>query len=452
MSPHAPHDIGTGRQLFVDDYWVASITGAERKLHSPVRREIAIAADNPWEEGGVSYLVTFPDGEGYRGWYRCDTAVGLSDHASIAAHVVSKDGVHWDKPEVGANDFRGSTKNNLVWTGPGINLAPFLDANPSASEAEKYKAIIREGKVLIALASPDGLHWNKIREEPVLTDGPFDTLNLPFWDTWREEYVIYTRGVAGSGNFFGGVRWIRRATSKDFLNWSALEDIDPGEAPYEELYTNSCVQYERAPGTYLMFPSRFVIDRIPDPDWAFGSGVNDIAFMSSRDGLNFDRSFMGAFLRPGLDQENWHERGIYMETGILQTSPEEMSLFVSEHLRYPSARINRYTLRTDGFVSVNARYGGGEFTSRPFVFCGSELEMNYSTSAVGSVQVEIQDDAGHPMPGLSLADAPEKFGDEIDGVYNWNSNESPGRLAGTTVRLRFVLKDADLYAFRFRDV
>lgn len=56
------------------------------------------------------------------------------------------------------------------------------------------------------------------------------------------------------------------------------------------------------------------------------------------------------------------------------------------------------------------------------------------------------------MPGLSLADAPEKFGDEIDGVYNWNSNESPGRLAGTTVRLRFVLKDADLYAFRFRDV
>jgi hypothetical protein len=37
--------------------------------------------------------------------------------------------------------------------------------------------------VLIALASPDGLHWHKMREEPVLTEGPFDTLNIPFWDT-----------------------------------------------------------------------------------------------------------------------------------------------------------------------------------------------------------------------------------------------------------------------------
>jgi hypothetical protein len=201
-----------------------------------------------------------------------------------------------------------------------------------------------------------------------------------------------------------------------------------------------------------MFPSRFVVDRTPDPDWAFGAGVNDIAFMSSRDGLNFDRSFIGAFLRPGLDQENWHERGIYMETGILQTSPEELSLFVSEHLRYPSARINRYTLRTDGFVSVNAGYGAGEFTTRPFVFSGSELELNYSTSAVGSVRVEVQDGEGRPLSGLSLADAPEKFGDEIDGVYNWLNDGSPVGLAGTTVRLRFVLKDADLYAFRFRDV
>jgi len=452
MSTQAPDHIGTDRQLFVDDYWVAESRGVERKLHSPVRREIAIAADNPWEERGVSYLVTFPDGEGYRGWYRCDTAVGESDNDSITGYAVSDDGIHWKKPEVGERDFHGSTRNNLVWTGPGINLAPFRDANPLASDAEKYKAIIREGKVLLALGSPDGIHWSKIREEPVLTDGPFDTLNLPFWDTWREEYVIYTRGVAGSGNFFGGVRWIRRATSNDFLNWSPLEDVDPGEAQYEHMYTNSCVQYQRAPGTYLMFPSRFVVDRTPDPDWAFGAGVNDIAFMSSRDGLNFDRSFIGAFLRPGLDQENWHERGIYMETGILQTSPEELSLFVSEHLRYPSARINRYTLRTDGFVSVNAGYGAGEFTTRPFVFSGSELELNYSTSAVGSVRVEVQDGEGRPLPGLSLADAPEKFGDEIDGVYNWLNDGSPVGLAGTTVHLRFVLKDADLYAFRFRDV
>jgi hypothetical protein len=108
-------------------------------------------------------------------------------------------------------------------------------------------------------------------------------------------------------------------------------------------------------------------------------------------------------------------------------------------------------LRTDGFVSVNAGFSGGEFVTRPLVFSGGELELNYSTSAVGSVQVEIQDAEGSPITGFSLADGSEKFGDEIEGVFRWNEGSDLGRLEASTVRLRFVLEDADLYAFRFRD-
>ena len=77
--------------------------------------------------------------------------------------------------------------------------------------------------------------------------------------------------------------------------------------------------------------------------------------------------------------------------------------------------------------------------------------MNYSTSAVGSVQVEIQDVEGRPVSGFSLSDGSEKFGDEIEGVFRWDSEVDLSGLAGTTVKLRFVLKDADLYAFRFRN-
>ncbi len=76
--------------------------------------------------------------------------------------------------------------------------------------------------------------------------------------------------------------------------------------------------------------------------------------------------------------------------------------------------------------------------------------MNYSTSAVGSVQVEIQDAEGHALPSYGLADCPEKFGDEIEGVIGWNAGTRVDDLAGQPVRLRFVIKDADLYAFRFR--
>jgi hypothetical protein len=99
---------------------------------------------------------------------------------------------------------------------------------------------------------------------------------------------------------------------------------------------------------------------------------------------------------------------------------------------------------------VNAGYAGGEFLTKPMVFEGSELELNYSTSAVGSVQVEIQDAEGHALPGYGLNDCPEKFGDEIEGVISWNAGPGVGDLAGKAVRLRFVLKDADLYAFKFR--
>ena len=125
-------------------------------------------------------------------------------------------------------------------------------------------------------------------------------------------------------------------------------------------------------------------------------------------------------------------------------------MYCQEHGRLPTAHLRRYTLRTDGFVSVQAGFTGGQFVTRPLVFEGGELELNYSTSAVGSVQVEIQDTEGHALPGYRLEDCPEKFGDEIEGVMGWNAGSGVDKLAGRAVRLRFVLKDADLYAFRFR--
>ncbi len=94
--------------------------------------------------------------------------------------------------------------------------------------------------------------------------------------------------------------------------------------------------------------------------------------------------------------------------------------------------------------------------TRPLIFQGSELILNYSTSATGSIQLEIQDANGHPIPGFSLQDCIPIWGDEIEGRARWNHPPSQTdqhplkRLAGTPVRLRFVMKDADLYSLRFR--
>ena len=138
-----------------------------------------------------------------------------------------------------------------------------------------------------------------------------------------------------------------------------------------------------------MFPSRFVPEREPVPNWPCGTGVSDIFLMSSRDGIHFDRSFMEACVRPGPNQENWHEQGIYMEQGLNHTSPVELSLYGMEYWRMPDVWIRQYALGTDGFVSVNADARGGEFTTPVFTFSGITLRLNYATSAIGTVRVDI---------------------------------------------------------------
>jgi hypothetical protein len=106
-------------------------------------------------------------------------------------------------------------------------------------------------------------------------------------------------------------------------------------------------------------------------------------------------------------------------------------------------------MRTDGFASIRAPYAGGELLTKPLRFTGRRLVLNYSTSAAGSVRVEVQDEAGRPLAEFSGGEADEIVGDEITHVVTWKGRNDLSGLAGRAVRLRFILKDADLYSFRF---
>jgi len=78
-----------------------------------------------------------------------------------------------------------------------------------------------------------------------------------------------------------------------------------------------------------------------------------------------------------------------------------------------------------------------------------ELRVNFATSAAGSLKCEIQDEAGKPIRGFSLEECDELFGDSIERSMSWNRSCELKSLAGRRLRLRFVLKDADLYSLRF---
>jgi hypothetical protein len=142
--------------------------------------------------------------------------------------------------------------------------------------------------------------------------------------------------------------------------------------------------------------------------------------------------------------------------GLIETPPSrpgdvaELSFYVTEgYWRGPSMNVRRYTLRVDGFVSVTAPFSGGEWVSKPLMFGGEALNLNVRTSAAGSVRVEIQDVAGKPLPGFALDGCAEIFGNSADFPVRWKGG-SLAALRGQPVRLRFVMKDADVFAMQFR--
>ena len=135
--------------------------------------------------------------------------------------------------------------------------------------------------------------------------------------------------------------------------------------------------------------------------------------------------------------------------GIPDTASNELSMYMSDHWRLPSNTIRRLSLRKDGFASLRAGYTGGEIVTRTLVCAGGQLSLNVSTSAVGSVRVEVQDPEGRPLPGLGLDDCAEIFADEIDRSVRWSDDSALAAVVGRPVRLRFALCDADLYTFHF---
>jgi len=449
-------EIGSRRELLIDDFLIERMDGMELKLQKPIPRQVAIVYDDPWEGNTCCYQTVFRDGDLYRMYYRgshFDEETETATHPEVVCYAESRDGIHWEKPALGIVEFDGSKENNIVWDGYGShNFTPFRDANPDCREGEEYKALAgnrEEG--LRAFKSPDGVHWELMRDEAVITEGAFDSQNLAFWDEVRGRYVDFHRHFQKVDE--KGVRGIMTCTSDDFLNWTDPVWVEFPDAPLEQLYTNAVTAYFRAPHIFMGFPKRFVPDR--SMEYHKHNGMSDAVFMTSRDGVHFKR-WGEAFIRPGLQPERWVNRNNMTAWGIVETAafldnaPDELSIYTTEHYyRGEACKLRRFTVRPDGFVAANAPLNGGELVTRPLVFEGRQLAINYSTSVAGSVRVELQDADGQPIEGYSLEDADEIYGDEIERVVSWGEVKDVATLSGNPVRLRFVLKDADLFAFRF---
>ncbi len=489
-------NIGSRRELFVDNTLIEKLVGgAATRLHHPVPREVALNHDEPWEGTGSGYHSVFKDGDRYRMYYKAwhievaNNKVTTNRHPLFLCYAESDDGTKWVKPKLGLHEFNGSKENNIVMvTGKigSLNVDPghpavFIDENPDAPPAARYKAIVRSSRPngLLPFQSPDGLNWTPMTDKPILSGlGAFDSQNLAFWDPtiqkYRAYWRIFTAGVTTDKEWKpGGIRAIRTATSDDLVNWGPHSDIKYVDSPHEELYTNQIKPYHRAPHILVGFPARYI-----DRNWSqsmndlpaheqrkqraagsrrYGTAITEGLFMASRDGQTFHR-WNEAFLRPGPERaESWHYGQQYIAWHLVETKPtltgaaNELSLYASESYWHgKGSAVRRYSLRLDGFVSVNGPASdGNELITKPFVFDGSQLHVNFATSAAGSLRVEFQNVDGSPIEGFRLEDSNLHFGDSVDRIITWKNGSDVSKLAGKPIRARFELRDADLYSMKF---
>lgn len=460
-------DLGSRRELFVDRFLIDSLRGAELRLHEPRDEGVVLRFDAPWEGIHSGYSTLINDGGQVRVYYRGMPA-GVKDGAAgeVTCVAESQDGLTWSKPKLGLFEVHGTKDNNVVLASDppySHNFTPLLDPRADCPSNERYKALAGISKTgLFAFVSSDGLRWRKLRNTAVIPEKApfkfswmFDSQNLAFWSEVEQKFICYFR-------VWEKVRRIARSESRDFVNWSEpvlMTYVTDGRAsPLEELYTNQTEPYFRAPHLYLAVCARFVPGRqaITDEEAAalnvargYQKDVSDAVLMSTRGGNVYDRTFLSSFVRPGIGARNWVSRNNYPALGIIQTSPTELSLYVNQDYAQPTAHLRRYSLRLDGFASVRAPYEGGELRTKAFIFAGGQLELNLSTSAVGGIRVEIQDEAGQPIKDFAAADCVEVFGNEIARAVSWKRGSDVSSLAGKPVRLRFVMKDCDLYSLCF---
>lgn len=454
-------DIGSRRELFIDHYLIETMSGVRLELNRPRNEGVVIRFDQPWEFPFAGCPAVIRDQDKYILIYRGMHGTGDGSDVECTCYAESQDGVTWTKPDLGLFEVKGTKHNNVIWAHDppfSHNFTPFLDARPGVEQDQRFKAVSGTGKSggLWAFASPDAIHWRKLQDGPAITQGAFDSQNVAFWSEAEGSYVCYFR------TWIKEKRWVSRVTSADFIHWSSPAHMTfrhgDAAAPDEHIYTNGTHPYFRAPHIYIALPFRFWPGRRAlsrrdarrigvHPSYA--NDCSDAVLMTSRGGAVYDRTFLESFIRPGLGAENWVSRTNMPALNVVQTGDEEMSLYLECNYAQPTVHLQRFSLRLDGFASVRAPYEGGELLTRPLRFAGECLMINFATSAGGGVRVEIQDASGTPLPGYSLAEAVEQVGNAIERPVAWQRGGDVSALSGRPVRLRFALKDADLYALRF---
>ena len=473
---NGPIDVGSRKQLFIDEKFIESIKGVELVMNHPYQTgEALITADKPWElepHEGYAYVYSsvIKDDGRVRVWYDLvqPTGSGPYDHQRRVCYAESEDGLHFVKPELGLHEINGSKANNVVL--PGVIGGCSVWVDPKAPPEHRYKtqAKVYPSGQFHMHSSPDGLHWELFAN--INARGPKDTQTVVFWDRYLQRYVFYGRHKEGTSELNIHCRRVRRAEMTDLREientglamWPDALDMatyDVGEkwTPVD-YYGATVFPYEEADRVYVMLAQAY---------WHWireakmGPATQDVRLSVSRDGKEFQRvGGRRPFLRLG-PAGRFDSKWVWAMPSPIRMGDEIWIYYAGSNLDHngvidaaaPSGKrlgaISRAVIRLDGFISADASYEGGELITPPLLFEGKTLELNLDTSAGGSVRVELLDQDGKPLEHFTAEQATQLNGNSVRMPVSWGENRDVSKLAGTPVKIRFIMRDCKLYAFQF---
>ncbi|MDP7162873.1 MAG: hypothetical protein QF792_05205, partial [Phycisphaerae bacterium] len=455
-----------GKQLFIDDYIIDELKGAEKVLNQPVKHP-----KNPIITGyndGRSSVIYDEAGKTYKMWYGVR---GSKAKTGLLCYATSKDGIAWEKPIVNQQQ-----KSNSIFLPKVDDFCAYgVFKDPAEKDLQKqYKMLFSaktDGTVktwsVNAAYSPDGIHWTAEPKNPV---APFsDTQICSYWDARLGKYVAYLR--YGPPN----VRLISRIESEDFVHWSPKVTVigrTKMDQPFATcFYGMRIMPYE---GIYLGFITAYHGETIyPIPQNKLWMDRKNVQLAFSRNGLTWSRvGRHGAIPHGELSKRrDWKKivreavfipygrHGKDWDWGVIYTSQpplvvgDEIRIYYQGHdarnwwthsgdppkldpnAREPNMGIGLATLRLDGFVSVDAKTQG-TMTTKKFLFIGDTLEVNANAKG-GSIVVEALDANGKVIKGFSKTDCIPITTDNIRHVLKWKGQKDCHLIQARPIRLRF---------------
>jgi hypothetical protein len=411
----------------------------EKSKHNPLMKE-----DKPWEKRFDNlYANVMYDKEEkiYKCWYspfivdNSATGIKLEERRikpyrpprgreMAICYALSKDGIDWEKPELGMVEFKSNKRNNILWRGPhgaGV-FKDLLDPNPT----RRYKTIFKGEQISVAF-SADGLHWGQAILCPE-ANVRGDTHNNAFWAPTLGKYVGITRTWGQQG------RQVARIESDDFLKWTKAEVVLEGLNREHQTYAMPVFFHG---GVYLGLLAIFHTksDRV----------TTELAW--SADTEKWNRICPGTPLIDNSEKEMAYDWGCVYAGAYPIFLANEIRIYYGgsdwHHGNWRNAFLCLATLRPDGFAGYEqaSEDKPAVITTIPLPYSDRTIQITADVREGGSVAVSSIDKNGN-----NVATAKTITKTETDSRLRWSK-----KITADKIQLKFELKNAKLYSFSFVD-